>query len=61
MQSSKVQQGEIRKSSSVNRGKQQNGRDQRSRQENWRQQENISCKIGTIKDRKGMDPTEAEL
>ena len=48
MQSSKEQQGEIRKPSSVisakNKGKQQNGKDQRSLQENQRCEGNISCK-----------------
>ena len=29
-----------------NRGKQQNGKDQRSLQENWKDQGNISCKDG---------------
>ena len=46
-----------------NRGKQQNGKDQRSLQENQRYQGNISkfhVKMGTIKDRNGMDLTEAE-
>ena len=42
------------------RGKQQNGKDQRSFQENWRYQGNISCKIGTIKDRNSKALTEAE-
>ena len=42
------------------RGKQQNRKDQRSLQENQRYQGNISCKMGTIKDRNGMDLTEAE-
>ena len=32
----------------------------RSLQENWRYQGNISCKDGPIKDRNGMDLTEAE-
>ena len=59
MQRSKEYQGEIRKPSS-NRGKQQNGKDQRSRQENQRYQGNISCKDGLSKDRNGMDLTEAE-
>ena len=48
MQSSKEQQGEIRKPSSAisaNRGKQQNGKDQRS-QENQTYQGNISCEDG---------------
>ena len=43
-----------------NRGKQQNGKDQRSLQENQRYQGNISCKDGSIKDRNGRDLTEAE-
>ena len=38
------------------RGKQQNGKDQRSLQENQR----FHAKMGTIKDRNGMDLTEAE-
>ena len=44
----------------TNRGKQQNGKDQASLQENWRHQRNISCTDGTIKDRNGKDLTEAE-
>ena len=43
-----------------NRGKEQNGKDQRSLQENWRYQGSISCRHGTIKDRNGMDLTETE-
>ena len=47
-----------------NRGKQQNGKDLRSLQENQRHQGNILfayiAKMGTIKDRKGKDLTEAE-
>ena len=43
-----------------NRGKQQNGKDQRSLQENQRYQGNISCEMGTTKNRNGMDLTEAE-
>ena len=42
------------------RGKQQNGKDQRSLQENQKYQGNISCKDGTIKERNGMDLTEAK-
>ena len=42
------------------RGKQQNRKDQRSLQENQRHQGNIHAKMGTIKDRNGMDLTEAE-
>ena len=58
-----------------NRGKQQNGKDQRSLQENqnWGQEEKgraeekmrdtkgtFNAKMGTIKDRSGMDLAEAE-
>ena len=63
MQSSKEQQEEIRKPSSVineKRGKQQNGKDQRSCQENQRYQGKISCKNGIIKNGNAMDLTEAE-
>ena len=41
-----------------NRGKQQNGKNQGSLQENQRYQRNISCKDEL--DRNGMDLTEAE-
>ena len=43
-----------------NRGKQQNGKDLRSLQENQRYQENISCKDGHNKGQKWYGPTEAE-
>ena len=43
-----------------NRGKQQNGKDQRSLQENQRYQRNIHANMGTIKNRKAKDLTEAE-
>ena len=43
-----------------NRGKQQNGIDQKSLQENWGSQGNISCKMGKIKDKNGKDLTETE-
>ena len=43
-----------------NRGKQQSGKDQRSRQENERYQGIISCKDGLDKDRNGMDLKEVE-
>ena len=43
-----------------NRGKQQNGKDQRSFQENWKYQGNIHAKMDTIKDRKGIELTKAE-
>ena len=42
------------------RGKQQNGKDQRSFEENWRFQRNISYKGGHNKDRNDKDLTEAE-
>ena len=42
-----------------NRGKQQNRKDWRSLQENSRYQGNISFKMGLMKDRNGMDLTEA--
>ena len=42
------------------RGKQQNGKDQRSFEENWRFQRNISYKDGHNKDRNDKDLTEAE-
>ena len=56
----KKQQGEIKPSSVISekkQRKQQNGKDQRSLQENKKYQGKISC---TIKDRNGMDLTEAE-
>ena len=43
-----------------NRGKQQNGKDQRSPQENYRYQGTFHEKMCSIKDRNGMDLTEAE-
>ena len=43
-----------------NRGKQQNGKDQRSLQENQRYQGNITCKDGLDKGQNGLDLTEAE-
>ena len=43
-----------------NRGKQQNGKDQRSLQENQRYQGNISFKTGLNKGQKLYGPTEAE-
>ena len=42
-----------------NRGKQQNGKDQRSHQ-NRNTKGTFYAKMGTIKDRNGMDLTEAE-
>ena len=43
-----------------NKRKQQNGKDKRSLQESQRYQGNIACKMGTIKDRNGMNPTKAD-
>ena len=43
-----------------NRGKQHNGKDQRSLQENQRYQRYISCKGGLYKGQKWLDLTEAE-
>ena len=64
MKSSKEEQGEIRKPSSVisakNRGKQQKGKDQRSHQENWRYQGTFHVKMGTLKYRNSANLTEAE-
>ena len=65
MQSSKEQQEEMRKpSSAINvniRGKQQNGKDQRSLQENQRYEGNISPKGGHDKGKiNGKNLTEAE-
>ena len=42
-----------------NRGKQQNGKDQRCLQENQRYQGTFHAKMGTIKNRNIMDLTEA--
>ena len=42
------------------RGKQQNGKDQRSLQENQRTKGTCHAKMGLIKDRNGMDLMEAE-
>ena len=43
-----------------NRGKQQNGKDQRSRQEIRDTKGTFHAKMSTIKDRNGMDLIEAE-
>ena len=43
-----------------NRGKQKNGKYQRSFQKNQRYKGNFYAKMGTVKDRNGMDLTEAE-
>ena len=43
-----------------NRGKQQNGKDQRALQEKERYKGKFHAKMGTIKHRKSMDLTEAE-
>ena len=64
MQSSQEQQGEIRKPSQCsrqrNRGKQQNGKDQKSLKENQRYQGNVSCKDGLDKGQKWYGPIEAK-
>ena len=64
MQSSKEQQGEIRKPSSVtsanDRGKQQNGKEQRSLQEGKRYQGNTSCKDGYNEGQKCYGPNEKQ-
>ena len=64
MQSSKEQQGQIRKPSTVTNEKKYRKttewKNQRSLQGNQRYQGNISCKDGQIKDRNGMDLTEVE-
>ena len=64
MQSSKEQQGEIRKPSSMqrNRGKQQNGKDSLVfLVKNFRDTKGtFHAKMGSIKDRNGMDLTEAK-
>ena len=63
MQSSKEQQGDIRKPSSVINAKKQrktvNGKDQRS-QKLRDTKGTFHAKMGTIKDTNGMDLTEAE-
>ena len=43
-----------------NGGKPQNGKDQKSLQENWRKQGKIECKDGHDKGQSGLDLTEAE-
>ena len=43
-----------------NTGKQQNGKDQRSLQDNKHTKGTFHAKMGSIKDRNGMDLTEAE-
>ena len=43
-----------------NRGKQLNGKDQRSLQENWRYQRNIPLKDGHSREQKCKDLTETE-
>ena len=64
MKNSKEYQGEIRKPSLVinakKQGKKQNGKDQRSLQENQRYQWKFHANMGTIKNRNSMDLTEAE-
>ena len=42
------------------KGKQYSGKDEKSLQENWRHQGRFHARMGTVKDRHGMDLTEAE-
>ena len=44
----------------INRGKQQNGKDQRTLQENQNTKGTFHAKMGSVKDRNGIDLTEAE-
>ena len=44
----------------IKRGKQENGKDLRSPQENWRYKGTIDAKMGRIKNRYGEDLTEAK-
>ena len=63
MQSSREQQGEIRKPSSVNNAKKQNGKDQSSLQENWRYRDTkgtFHAKMDTLKDRNSKNLTKVE-
>ena len=60
MQSSKEQQGEIRKPSSVINAKKQRKAIEWERLENQRYQGTFHAKMGSIKDRSGTDLTEAE-
>ena len=64
MQSSKGQQGEIRKPSSVNNAKKQRKtierKDERSLQENWRYQGNFSCKDEHNKGQKWYGPNRSK-
>ena len=59
MQSSKEQQGEIRKPSSVISAKKIKENNRMGKTRNQRYQGNTSCKDGHNKDRNGMDLTEA--
>ena len=45
----------------INRVKQQNGKDQRSLQENWEIKGTFHAKMGTIKDRNGKDLEAEEI
>ena len=64
MNSSKEQQGEIRKPSLVISANKQRKTTEWERleisKENWRYQGTFHAKMGSIKDRNGMDLTEAE-
>ena len=64
MWTSREQQGDIKKSSYVNtariRGKQQNCKEYRSLQENWRYHRNTLCKYGHNKGQKNQRQTKAD-
>ena len=62
MQSSKEQQGEIKPSSAINAKKQENNRMGKTRDLKKIRDTNgtFHAKMGTVKDRNGMDLTEAE-
>ena len=55
-----MEQQQQQKKNQKNREKQQHGKDWRSLQENQRYQGKFNAKMGSIKDRNGMDLTEAE-
>ena len=58
--SERTQESLPKRSAQRDRGEQQNGKDQRPLQENERYQRNIQAKMGSIKDRNGVDLTEVE-
>ena len=60
MNSKERQESLPQQSMQTNRGKQQNGKDQRSDEKIRDTKGTFHAKMGTIKDRNGMDLTEAE-